>query len=246
MDISDKKTVLEDSASIYQKREEKSDRAKWKELKGGRAKWEHFKAYYLLKTFILVCVCAFCVYVVYEMVRPKPERVIYVAILDTAVLNTETEALQKGFEEYFGMDSETQETLFDNSMRISDASDTAGRQKFTTHSFAGEIDVLIAPESVVRGYAGVYLKPLSEQLPTDLYEQVSERFCYASVTEDDGTVVEGSEEPYGIYVTELIETSPYCEEPVVIAICGNSQHEKNAEEFIRYLLQRTSGTTEEK
>ena len=34
MDISDKKTVLDDSASIYQRREEKTDRAKWKELKG--------------------------------------------------------------------------------------------------------------------------------------------------------------------------------------------------------------------
>ena len=55
MDISDKKTTLDDSAAIYQRREEKSDRAKWKELKGFQAKWEHFKAYYLLKTFLPAC-----------------------------------------------------------------------------------------------------------------------------------------------------------------------------------------------
>ena len=68
MDISDKKTVLDDSASIYQKREEKSDRAKWKELKGFRAKWEHFRAYYLLKTFIWACVIALAGYGIYEIV----------------------------------------------------------------------------------------------------------------------------------------------------------------------------------
>ena len=39
MDISDKKTVLDDSASIYQRREEKTDRAKWKELKGFKVEY---------------------------------------------------------------------------------------------------------------------------------------------------------------------------------------------------------------
>ena len=246
MDVSDKKTVLEDSASIYQRREEKSDRAKWKELKGFEAKWEHFKAYYLLKTFIVACVIGFVIYGIYEMVRPKPERVVYVAILDAVVLNEQTDALQAGFEEYFGLDSKTQETWFDNSMMISNASDTVGRQKFTTHSFAGEIDVIIAPASVLQGYAGTYLLPLSEQLPSDLYEQVSDRLCYASVKDETGNYVEGSNEPYGIYVTDLLEVSVYCKEPVALAICGNSGNEKNAEEFIRYvLLQQTEKTEEE-
>lgn len=238
MDVSDKKTVLDDSASIYQRREEKTDRVKWKELKGFQAKWEHFKAYYLLKTFIWVCVIGFATYCVYEMVKPKPERVVYVAILDAVLLNDETDALQKGFEAYFGLDAETQETWFDNSMMISSASDTAGKQKFTTHSFAGEIDVIIAPESVLQGYAGVYLLPLSEQLPSDLYEEVSGLFCYASVKDEDGNYIEDSEEPYGIYVTDLLEVSAYCKEPVALAICGNSSNEKNAEEFVRYVLQQ--------
>ena len=46
MDLSEKKTTLDDTASIYQKREEKTDKEKWKELKGFKAKWEHFKLYY--------------------------------------------------------------------------------------------------------------------------------------------------------------------------------------------------------
>lgn len=245
MDVSKKKTVLDDEASIYQRREEKSDRAKWKELKGFKAKWEHFKAYYLLKTFILLCVVGVVIYAVYVIVRPEKERLVYVAILDAVVLNEETEALQKGFEEYLGMDEENQETMFDNSMMISARWDTASQQKFTTYAYAGEIDVIIMTESILRQYAGVYFRPLSEQLPADLYENLSERFCYSSVTDGNGKEVENSEQPYGLFVTDLVEVDPLCKEELVLAICGNSGNEKNAEEFVRYILQRKSTVSEE-
>ena len=104
MDISEKKTALDDSASIYQRREEKTERAKWKELKGFKAKWEHFRAYYLLKTFIWVCVIAFVGYAVYEMLAPEKERLLYVSILDAVILDTEISSIQAGYEEYISFD----------------------------------------------------------------------------------------------------------------------------------------------
>ena len=129
--------------------------------------------------------------------------------------------------------------VFDNTIQISNSSDPVSAQKFTTHAFAGEIDVLIAKESVLKQYAGVYLLPLSEQLPADLYEELSQYFCYASPQEEDGTW--GEEQPYGIYVSDFIEQSPYYNEPIALAICGNSKRTKNAEEFVRYLLERSEG-----
>ncbi len=245
MDVSQKKTVLDDSASIYTRREEKSDRAKWKELKGFKAKWEHFRAYYLLKVFIWSCVAALVIYTGYAMFGPKKERVLYVAILDAVLLTEETEELQAGYNEYLGIDEETQESLFDNTMMVSNVRDTASMQKLTTHAFAGEIDVIIASESEFKSRAGVYFLPLSEQLPADLYAGLSERFCYASLTDDDGNVIEGSEEPYGLYVTDLFEGRNSNKEPLVLGICGNSSNEKNAEEFVRYLLQRGVGKNTE-
>lgn len=243
MEISDKKTVLDDSAAIYQRREEKSDRAKWKEVKGFKAKWEHFRAYYLLKTVIWIGVIALAVYGIYEIVAPEKENVIYVAVLDAVVSGEATETLQKGFEEYVELDPETQRTIFDNTMLISMQGDAASAQKFATHAFAGEIDVMIATESVFKGYVGTYLRPLSEQLPADLYTEISERFCYAAPTDEDGNV--GASEPYGIFVTDLLEKSPLAEEPLVLAICGNSKNEKNAEDFVRYLLERGGSGEEE-
>lgn len=236
MNISDKKTTLDDSAAIYQRREEKSDRAKWKELKGFKAKWEHFKAYYLLKTFIWVCVIAVVGYAVYEMFAPEKEQMLYAAILDRVIMDPETELLTEEFGAYISLDEETQEVRFDNTIMISNDRDGSSTQKFMAHAYAGEIDIVIARESVLTQYAGHYLRPLSEQLPADLYEDFSERYCYAAPENDDGTL--GKEEPYGIYITDYVEGSPYYKEPIVLAISGNSKHTENAEAFVRYLYEK--------
>lgn len=244
MDISDKKTTLDDSAAIYQKREEKSERAKWKDLKGFKAKWEHFKAYYLLKTFIWVCVIAFVGYAVYEIFAPEKERVLYAAVLDMVILDSEKENLQSGYEDYISFDEETQEILIDNTIMISSNTDGSAAQKFTAHAYAGDIDILIARESVLVQYAGAYLLPLSEQLPADLYESFSEYYCYATPVEKDGS--QGKEAPYGIYITDFVEHAPYYkDEPIVLAICGNSKRTENAEAFVRYLWERGERVTEE-
>ena len=236
MDVSEKKTVLDDSASIYQQREEKSDRAKWKELKGFKAKWEHFKAYYLLKTFIWACAIALIGYGIYEMFAPEPERMLYVAILDTVVQTDEMEQLEAGYAEYISLDKETQSLYFDNMIMVSNKSDPASAEKFTAHAFVGDIDIIIAGESLIKAYAGHYLLPLSDQLPEDLYEALTEKYCYASAVDQDGNV--GEELPYGIYIADYAETSPYYNEPVVLAIVGNSKRAENAQAFVRYLLER--------
>lgn len=235
MDISEKKTVLEDTASIYQKREEKTDRAKWQECKGFKAKWDHFKDYYLLKVFIIACVLAFVGYFIYEMVAPEKERMLYAAILDGVVLTPEMEELEKGFGEYLSMDEETQELYFDNTMNVTNSADPTSKQKLTAHAFAGDIDVLVATEDAIKEYAGNYLLPLSEQLPTDLYETLTDRFVYTRPLEDDGTY--GEEAPYAVLITDLLPENPYCKEPLAMAICGNSKRAENAEEFLRYLLE---------
>ncbi len=236
MDLSEKKTALDDTASIYQKREEKSDRAKWKELKGFKAKWEHFKAYYLLKVFIIVCVVAFVGYMVYEMFAPEKEKLVYVAVLDAVIMTDKMEDLQSDFEKHMGMDEKKQETVFDNTMNVSNTRDESSIQMFTVHAYVGDIDVIIATESVIKQYAGQYIRNLSEQIPSELYDEVADRLCYVSVKGQEDN--QESAEPFGIYITDLVEKNPYYNEPIVLAICGNTKRGENAEEFIRFLLHR--------
>ena len=164
---------------------------------------------------------------------------LYVAVLDSVVTNTTVETLQDGYETYMSLDEETQETLFDNSIMISNTSDAASAQKFTVHAYVADIDVLIASESVLKQYAESYIRPLSEQLPADLYDMLTDRFCYAEPVDEQGNP--GKSQPYGIYISDLVDKSPYCKEPIALAICGNTKREKNAEEFVRYLLEQAEG-----
>lgn len=240
MDLSEKKTTLDDSASIYQKREEKTDKEKWKELKGFKAKWEHFKAYYLLKTFIWACVLGFVGYMIYEMVAPEKEQLVYVAILDTVLMNDVTEELKAGYEEYMGMDEKEQTTIFDNTMNVSNTQDAASAQMFTVRAYVGDIDVLIATESVMEQYVGYYLSNLSDRLPEDLYEAVQDRIFYVETAGQEGNPE--FTYPYGIYITDLVEPSPYCNGELVLAFCGNSERGENAEAFLRYLLERAAAS----
>lgn len=236
MDVSERKTTLDDSASIYQQREEKTDREKWKDLKGFKAKWEHFKAYYLLKVFIWGCVIAFVGYGIYEIFAPDPERMLYVTILDTVIQTDEMEKLEAEYAEYISLDEETQDLYFDNTVMISNQSDPTSAQKFTAHAFVGDIDIIIARESLIKEYAGYYLRPLSDQLPADLYEELSDKHCYARARDEEGNY--GEELPYGIYIADFAETRPYYNEPIVLAIVGNSKRAENAEAFVRYLIER--------
>ena len=77
------------------------------------------------------------------------------------------------------------------------------------------------------------------QLPADLYEEVTERLCYVGA--DGQEENPESSNPFGIYISDLVVPSPYCNEEIVLAICGNSKRGENAEEFIRYLLHREDG-----
>ena len=238
MDVSDKKTVLDDSAAIYHPHEERSERETWKELKGFSAKWTHFKSYYLRNSLLVLAVLALLGYIVYTFVRPKKEEMLFVAIVDGVVGSVATEELQKEYQEYFGLDEETQMMVFDNTMMLSAKGDANSSQRFTAYLFAQELDVIIATESCFREIAGGCCFPLAEMLPEDIYAQQKERFCLASKQDDYGNEIEGSEQPYGLYVTDLLSISPYCKEPVVFAICGNSQRKENAEAFLRFLLQK--------
>lgn len=240
MDVSEKKTALDDSAAIYHPHEEKSERETWKELKGFRAKWNHFCNYYLKLVLAAAAGVVVLIYVIYTIVRPQKERQLFVAILDNVVLSPDVELLQKEFEEYFLLDEEKQDMLFDNTILLSAKGDSNSSQRFTSYLFAKELDVVIATESCFREIASGCCLPVSEQLPEDIYAQQKDRFCLAAQKDNFGEDVEGSEQPYGLYVTDLLSVNPYCEEPLVFAICGNSEHKENAEAFLRFLLQKAN------
>ena len=138
-----KKTRLDDSAEIYNRhREEQSEKEKWKSMTP-KEKYSYFKTYYLTKVLVGIAILACAVSLIYTMVKPRPDTLLYAAVIDYAMTDDMLDTVEAGFSEYINLDSQTQNLIFDNSFVLSSQTDYNIRQKFSTYLFAGELDVII-------------------------------------------------------------------------------------------------------
>lgn len=231
-----KKTKLGDDAVIYQKRDRQSEREKLKNLPFKKKigyLWDYYR-YHALGIIILI---SFISYGIYTFTRPKVENKLYAVIINNTVtpevwdeyegilteyleLNPQIENVELNYRFYYNGDIEYE---------------TSMRQTFVVYLAAAEIDVIIAPISEFNNYVkNGFFTPLSEQLPTDLYSSLADKF-YLGSNEDNPRI-----DAYGIYMedTKLYRTHslPTDGDPVLIGIVSNSTHKENAVEFIRYLF----------
>lgn len=238
-----KETKLNESAEIYNRhRDDKSEKEKWKDMTP-KERYNYFKTYYLSKIVVIILVVAFLGSMIYSMVKPKPETLVYAAIIDYAMTDEMLETLETEFADYIGMDPETQNLNFDNTFALSNSSDYSVQQKFMTYLFAGELDIMIGGETMMKSQMTQgNLAPLSEQLPTELYSALKDYFVYAAVPEtdaDDNVISQGEKKVYGLYLDDCkIYGDLTLRERPVIGIVVNSNHKENAVEFIRYLFEK--------
>ena len=98
-----------------------------------------------------------------------------------------------------------------------------------------DIDLVIAPfpEFATNVEVGIF-DPLSDQLPTDLYSSLTDKF-YLSGTEENPKVA-----AYGIYLKDTKLFKEYSQtsddDPFLIGIVRNSTNKDNAVKFIRYIF----------
>ena len=235
MDLTNKKTALDDSADIYQEREEKTQRERWKEMKTFRQKWDYFKEYYLVKTIAAVVVVALLAYLGYSIFSPKPEQIFNAAIIDYVVPETSRLTMEEEFFVYLE-GTEQQFVEFDDSFAFYKDYNYAIRRSFMTYVIAGDMDVIIMPETLFEAYVAYYT-PLADVLPADLYEQLSEYFVKASKRDAQGNILEGTEQFFGIDITNVpLMQDTMCEERVILTVVGTSSKTENAVEFIKYLF----------
>ena len=142
-----KKTRLDDSAEIYNRhREEQSEKEKWKSMTP-KEKYSYFKTYYLTKVLVGIAIFACAASLIYTMVKPKPDTLLYAATIDYAMTDEMLDTVEAGFSEYISLDPQTQDLIFDNSFLLSSQTDYSVQQKFSAYLFAGELDVMIGGET---------------------------------------------------------------------------------------------------
>lgn len=232
-----KDTVLDDTAEIYKRRAQKSEKQKFSEM-SFKEKVTYFNNYYRITTIVIIGVIAAAAYIIYSIVTPKPETVLYAAVINSVIDDQAAASLQTDFGNKLGIDPNTQEIMIDSSFLLGTDNNMSeytmsAQQKLGTYLYAGQIDVIIAPESVIANYAHMgSLSKLTEELPTSLISTLTDSF-YFSDTEDDST-----SSAYGIYLdnAKIYNNKGVLMDKPVIGIVVNSKYKQNAVELIKYLF----------
>lgn len=231
-----KNTRLGDDAAIYQRHNRQSEKEKLKDMPI-KKKLSYLWDYYRYHTLIIIASALFIVYIVYTFTKPKIENQLFTVIINNTVTPEVWDEYTEKITEHLELDTLSEDvmlnyTFYYNGDREYEAN---MRQAFGVYLAAAEMDVVIAPMSEFSNYVNYsFLTPLSDQLPTDLYSSLADKF-YMSDTDDNPKV-----DAYGIYLkdTKLYKeySLPTEEDPVLIGIIANSTHKENSVEFIRYLF----------
>lgn len=228
-----KETRLKDDAQIYQPRDTRSEKEKFQSM-NRKEKIQYFNQYYLGKMLVGIVVICFIGYIVYTFVKPKVETVLYTAVLDGCIDAETATSFESDMIDRLGLNTKESTVMFDSSFYITGNSSysSSNIEKLVVYIAAGDIDVMIGPESTMNQYATAgYFTKMSECLPTDLFSTLTDNFYYSTTEEDSENA------PYGIYLDDYT----ICDdtgEPVmrpVLAIVANSKYKDNAVSFIQSL-----------
>ena len=96
-DAKEKETVLDDDASIYQRREKKTERQKFSEMKTSQDKLNYFRMYYLKGTLATIVVAGLLIYLVYTILSPKDHFLLRVAFIDYLFDTQQTDQMAAEF-----------------------------------------------------------------------------------------------------------------------------------------------------
>jgi len=238
-----KKAKLGDDSLIYAKRNEKSTKEKWKEM-NGKEKWRFFKDYYLIKLILAVIIIGLLGKLLWDTFGPKPTEILNVAIDGYPYLYEDFEGMQDKLIEHMELDPKEYSIRLDTNYYLDTDQDSV--QRLSLYFMTGELDGLITNEKYFKHYVEKdALAPLSEVLPADLYESLSDKHFIGKVidAELDGTINSiGEEKVYGIYLDNITLFSKHMEHEVkpIFGIPASGVDKENAITFLRFLLNNYS------
>lgn len=227
-----KQSRLEEPVSIYQPRELPSEKEKLKNM-SAKEKANYLWEYYRLHALGGALAIAAIIYIIYQIATPNINTQFYAAIIDSPLPPETIETFTDDFSKYLDLDPKLEDIQINDTFYLSDSSNYNMQQALTAYIAASEVDVIIAPESQFLKFTqNDYFMKLSEALPTDIYSSLTDSFFLSETSEDS------EKQAYGIYLSDsdLLKGMTYDGEPYVLGILGNSPHQENTIEFIRYLF----------
>ena len=202
------KTTLDDDASIYARRDTRPTKEKFKDLHG-KAKWQYFRDYMLAKLIGLIIGIACLAYFAYSILKPTPEAICYVAVLDSPLAEASEDSITEKLTAALVEDEEKEKIVLDTDFYVS-SDGYSSRAKLMTYIAAGDIDCIILPESEFNTYmqSGIFNELYTLLTPGELGSIEELLIYHATYVGDDenGDPIydETSEGCYAVNVTAYI------------------------------------------
>lgn len=237
-----KKTALDDDASIYQPREEESEKQKWSRMDQGQ-RIQYFFDYYLLKMIIGIGLFAVIGYLIWSFVKPKDETVLCVAFIDEQLDEKKKEELTEELNRLCQADGKKKKVMIDDAFYMQDG----GLSKLEVYLYNQQADIIIAEEDTWKRLAGYgFFQNMNEFLDEKSIKTYEKQYVFASgyketeeVSMEDTETGQGKELPYGVSISEssrFRDIKNHLERPV-LAVADNAPNGENAKKFLDYLLE---------
>lgn len=236
---------MDDDASIYQRREKKTEKQKWKEMNAAQRK-QYFLDYYLFPIGVGTAVVLTAVFLLWHFLKPKEETIFYAAVIDEELKEQKTQKLTGELEQLYGADGKYRRVMIDDSFYMKDGAQT----KLEVYLHSRQIDVIILEEELYRQFAGYgFFKDIRRILDEEACLKYEEYFLNAAgyresedgeVSFEDHETGQGEELPYGVDLSEsrrFGEIKKYIKKPV-LAVAENAPHPEHAAEFLDYIMEK--------
>ncbi|MGP1612100.1 MAG: hypothetical protein ACTTG8_03335 [Catonella sp.] len=224
-----KESILDEEAYIYRHNDNEDEGDKWKRM-SRKQKWAYFNDYYRNKLIGVVILLAVIVFLVYSMLKPKPDVVVSIAVLNDYWNNEKVEELTKEIGKYLELEEGKQEIWIDDTYFLKETgigNEIANTQRLVARFATGDINVVIAERPTFEEYVknGTFLK-ISEVLDdVNLYR--------------DKIVSDG----YGISLdgTNFLKEVQSYQKESVLGVLANADNEdyKYLSKIIKYILQKS-------
>lgn len=245
-----KKTILEDNASIYSEHKDRSDKELWNGMnKKERSAW--FKDYYLAPILVGIIVIAIAAYLIYDAVSGYRDTALLTTVINDSFNVDSRDSLCSDVLTFLGCDSSKEKVTIEDSYILSGSSGSnanAAAQRITSYIYAKQLDVIIADPDYFDHYASLgCFYDLREILSEEQLQKYSEYLYYPELEENSD-----SKAPEGITTIRPDETYPCgiilsdssvysslggAQTKPVMGIIVTSQRTTNAVKFLDYLFQ---------
>jgi hypothetical protein len=233
------KSILDENAFIYQTKEQKSERQKWKELKGKDKLW-YFREYYGLQAAGILFAIVVVVFFVFHFATKQE------VALGLLAMNTDGENIEATGTDYFkdfltenGINTRKNVVSVNYTLYLNPSSPSAGDSStldtITTLFMTQSIDVFFSDETFFGTMAGQdYLTDLQEFLPKDVMDRYTNQIVYATSKETGKKIAAGIR----LENNAWLKKTGWYQGTAVVGVADSVKHSELAKQMILKILEK--------